>query len=219
MKEWMDFYENVSRKMYLNEYETDLYCSYDYFGDDEEAEKHADSINEQYEEFIKKYELDREEDRFKVALAVKYADAVLERGREELRKYPDAKGFLGNYFAQEIIDRYNSRYRLLWDNEDRDFATDVIRFMIDFVNEDYDHTNKGIVDLFETDGMVELYAEYVDKKSALFKKAIEKAGKIDYSFYYDNKMDFEDHYARYKQVNAELEEIVSSLKKKCNKKS
>ena len=39
MKEWMDFYENMSHDMYLNEYENDLYCAYDYFGSDEESEK------------------------------------------------------------------------------------------------------------------------------------------------------------------------------------
>nr|WP_297703059.1 hypothetical protein [uncultured Butyrivibrio sp.] len=215
MKEWKDFYENMSHDMYLNEYETDLYCAYDYFGDDEESEKKAESLNDKYEKFLKKYDIEREEDRFKVALAVKYTDALLEKGRGELRKHPNAEGFLGNYFAEEIIARYNARYRLLWDDEDKDFAIAVIRMMIDFVNEDYDHTNKGIVDLFTIDGMTELYAEYADKKPALFRDAILKAGKIDYSFYRDNDMPFEDHFARYKQVREELEGIVHSLKKEC----
>ena len=215
MKEWMEFYENMSHDMYLNEYETDLYCAFDYFGSDEESEKKADSINEQYEAFLKKYGIEREEDRFKVALAVKYTDALFEKGREELRRHPNAQGFLGNYFAQEIIARYNARYRLLWDDEDKDFAVAVIRMMIDFVNEDYDHTNKGIVDLFEIEGMTELYADYCDVEPALFKEAISRAGAIDYSFYYDNKMEFEEHYARFKQVKRELESIVDGLKEAC----
>lgn len=218
MKEWMDFYENMSHDMYLNDYETDLYCAYDYFGSDEESEKKAESINDRYERFLKKYGIEREEDRFKVALAVKYADALLEKGRDEVRKHPNAQGFLGNYFAQEIVARYNARYRLLWDDEDKDFAIAVIRMMIDFVNEDYDHTNKGIVDLFEIEGMTELYAEYCDKKPALFKKAIKKAGEIDYSFYSDNDMPFEQHFARYRQVRDELESIVADLKAACGKK-
>ena len=215
MKEWMEFYENISHDMYLNEYETDLYCAHDYFGSDEESEKKADSINDEYEEFLKKYGIEREEDRFKVALAVKYTDALFEKGREELRRHPNAQGFLGNYFAQEIIARYNARYRMLWDDEDRDFAIDVIRMMIDFVNEDYDHTNKGVVDLFEIKGMTELYARYCDKESALLKEAIRKAGAIDYSFYNDNKMEFDDRFKRYKEVRRELEGIVDKLKAAC----
>lgn len=217
MKEWMDFYENITRNMYLNDYETDLYCAYDYFGSDDASEKKSDQINEQYEAFLEKYDLEHEEGRFKVALAVKYADALLEKGREELRKHPDASGFLGNYFAQEIIARYNSRYRLLWDNEDRDFAKDVIRIMIDFVNEDYDHTNKAIVDLFETKGMVELYSEYSDKKPALFKEAIKKATDIDYSFYYDKDFPIENHFERFCQVRDELESIIADLKAACGR--
>lgn len=30
IKEWKDFYENMSHDMYLDEYETDLYCAFDY---------------------------------------------------------------------------------------------------------------------------------------------------------------------------------------------
>ena len=48
-REWMDFYENITRCMYINEYEDDMYCSYDYFGTDEESEKKADQIKEAYE--------------------------------------------------------------------------------------------------------------------------------------------------------------------------
>ena len=180
-------------------------------------EKKADEVNAKYEAFLKKYELDYEEGRFKVAQAVKYTDALFEKGRKELARHPDAKGFLGNSFAKEIIRKYNARYRLLWDNEDRDFAIDVIRMMIDFVNPDYDRTNTGVIELFESAGMADAYAEFCDKKQDLFKEAINRAREIDYSYYYARDISYEEYHSCASEARDRLRNIVENVLAECGK--